>query len=397
MLRIVETLGRAAASGVSGKSIARRTACLSPAYVDFLVCSVENIEPGAALRPSWFRKLGVSERGVSAIVEACRMFNARAFQGSIHSELGRLAPADHEIASTFFHLLQRHYARRDVPLDLVTAERQLRAVRRNLGLSDPSVPVPAHCLQAVLCSLLGCNEVKNYIVQVDGTGKYGCHRLTWDDVRRIVVCTSKRSIAYKPRNTERLFSGAMDVERDDPTLGLILPGRDPPEPVEPEWARIARCGTREEFDAAFHVRDEDLDVILAGDAERQSGRAEARNCLRSVRDYVALLRSLDVTPSGAGILDVRKQDIAHLNGAERAQLRAAVCDVTDQATTEARVVFRSKYQRPCYQVPVTVRPLCGFVLENDSIKEHETTHPITICPGCGYVTYFSLAMWGPNG
>jgi hypothetical protein len=60
---------------------------------------------------------------------------------------------------------------------------------------------------------------------------------------------------------------------------------------------------------------------------------------------------------------------------------------------------KSRYDDRCDETPVVIIPGPGHIIKYDHGKEKSSTKSYTICPkhGCGSVTEFSMAYFGPNG
>lgn len=148
----------------------------------------------------WIAQLGVSRRSVDQIqsMQAELLCGALLETAATATQLLRnvalVSPLDYAIVSVFFRLLALQTKRRVIRLDASTAQRQLAAVLRNDGTYRP------HLHDALVSSILCCNRIRNYTVQVDPryTGPRST-RLNLDT--GAMTCVTKRP---KPQTEENL-------------------------------------------------------------------------------------------------------------------------------------------------------------------------------------------------
>lgn len=351
---------------------------LSKCVVEAMLHYIEAIRPGSKITLKWFKDIGISDDGISKLLQINDKFIRREPTLEITRLVKDLGRMDYELMALFFYMLRRHYSARLIPLDENFALAQEEAIRKR-NMVPIGETIPEHLLHGFNCSILGCNELKSFVVQEIGTTEwYGNERTVWDEARQKLFCASKKTILGKGRNEEKV-----DEFID----------------TEPEWIVKARLPNWQDY---FYGGMEDFDGILASASQIQSYRTDRHKTQEKLKvfiDYVSSTKLCSNREEAINlVLEKPSQELLNsMNPTEADLLLNIIKELERSGKKLSKRVWKLKYRWPCYELPVTEVLLRGYVYEKDKIKEKEASHGVTICPSCGAITRFSIDMYGTNG
>jgi len=437
LLRQISTeavLSAVIASVSSGKSEPRVYQLSNDTY-DVILRIVESTRPSEAIQVSWFRLIGVSHAGIGVMLSIYELFRARAHENDIKRLVRTLRPLDFELYSLFFHLLKRHSDHRLIPLDATTAREQELTMRHRMGIASDS-PIPAHLMQAVFCSIAACGELKNYIVQRTRAPLFcGVMHVAWDDDKQRVICTSKKTILGRARNEDRVRSSDKSGEPeymkrlragDTSTFYggyqlvsklIRLPPRTSGAEDHPLHQPITPTPELFHDDEDDEEENEDTTTMEKTPSKpttnnnkrarkRDGGRREnlERSFVSDITDklrvYSDTLRTHGIDPTAHALYSlecVPKETLDKLSEREIETIEQARTELDAECKKEERRIFRLKTDRPCFEMPVTSTPICGYILEKDSSKTRNSSVAVTLCRSCGCTFDFSLRLNYANG
>jgi hypothetical protein len=379
---------------------------VSPDCFDLILRVVESTRPGEPIQVRWFKMIGVSDASVSSMLQVYEMFRKRSHENDIKKRLRALGNLDFELLHIFFHLLRTHNDQRLIVLDSVTAQEQEMSLRHRSGLYHAHEELPMHQSVAVTCSIAGCNELKNYVVQRTHAPLFtGFVKLAWRQDRQMYVCTSKKTILVRERGTDRLLVRDLEPGEHEPWLQRLLEGDQ--SQLYGEFAHVQKLvrlppGTvnSAEFKELQQFLGMDYCTPMARKRDTMGRREglehsfspEILKRIKALRDRMEelgiqanthMLYSLEFVPKDK--MDALKteevQDLEHL----RSQLDA-------ECKKEERRVFTWKTRVACYEASVQMAPLIGYVLEKDSAKNKATSLVVGLCRSCGVAFDFTRKL-----
>jgi hypothetical protein len=381
---------------------------------DLILHIVESTRPGEPIRVEWFRLIGVSEPGLRILLSIHELFRRRSHENDIKELVRTLKPLDRELLSLFFHFLCCHSDQRLIPLDAYTARQQELSARHRVSAPVTMERLPAHLTMAVCCSIAGCNESKNYIVQRTGNCLFsGFMRLPYDNDNHRLMCSSKKTILLQSRNEDRRRAGNEGVPLFIERLrrGDISSFYGSYEPL----SKLVRLppGTSES-DALIDDENEnpfeasaDAPTGAAKKAKRRDGSRRdslvhsfVPEIAEHLATYQAALHKFDIAPTLHALysLDyVPKIDMDRLSIKQIEEIEASRTELDIECKKEERRIFRLKTVRPCFEMSVTEAPIMGFVFEKDSSRSKNASFAATVCPSCACVFDFSTKLCYANG
>ena len=384
---------------------------LSPDAFDLVLHVVESTRPGESIQTRWFKMIGVSDLGVSAVLQVCEMFRRRAHENDIKKHLRALGNLDFELLHIFFHLLRMHNDQRLIPLDEPTAHEQELSVRHRSGVYDASQPIPAHQACAVMCSIAGCNELKNYVVQRTHSPLFtGFPKVAWRQDRLCYICTNKKTILVRERNADRLQLHYMQPGDHPLWMERLLAGdtsrlygefapvekliRLPPGTTNsPEFKQLQGFLGMEHTKPLSRKRDtmgrrDNLEHSFAPEILTRIEGLKKLLKEMGIEPNAHILYSLEYVPKDKlqSLSDDQLQDLEHA----RAQLDA-------ECKKEERRIFTLKTRLPCYELDVQMAPLVGYLLEKDMQKNRSTSLVAAICQSCGCTYDFTRKLTWAQG
>jgi protein tyrosine phosphatase (PTP) superfamily phosphohydrolase (DUF442 family) len=385
---------------------------LSPDAFDLILRVVESTRPGEPIQVRWFELIGVSDAGVALLLSAYDMFRRRAHENEIKRQIRSLSPLDFELLSIFFHLLKAHSDQRLIPLDTRTAQEQELTARHRAGIKSLTQPIPVHQISAAICSIVGCNELKNYVVQRTHAPLFcGFPKTAWNQHRLCYVCTNKKTVLVRERNADRMFSQIMTPGQPEEWLRRLMEEMDTSgfygcyAPVE-ELLRLppGTINTPEFKQAQIYLNMQHSTPTLK--RRETTGRRDnlehsfAPEISKRCKRLEELLRQFGIEPNSHVLYSLEyapKERLEKLTESQFQQLEGARSQLDAECKKEERRIWALKTRLPCYELPIQYAPICGYVLEKDSQKNKSSSVAATLCRSCGCTFDFSLKLNWANG
>jgi hypothetical protein len=384
---------------------------LSPDAFDLVLFVVESTRPGEPIQVRWFKMIGVSDLGVSTMLQVYDMFCRRSHENDIKKHLRALGNLDFELLHVFFHLLRMHNDQRLIPLDEPTAHEQELSVRHRSGVHRADDPIPAHQAAGVMCSIAGCNEFKNYVVQRTHSPLFtGFPKLAWRQDMLEYICTNKKTILVRERNADRLLLHYRQIGEKPQWLTRLLSGdmsrlygefapvdkliRLPPGTTNSaEFLELQKFLHMEHSKPLCRKRD----TMGRRDNLEHSFSPEI---LSRISILKKLLQEMGIEPNAHILYSleyVPKDKLQALSDDQLLELEQARGMLDAECKKEERRIFTLKTRLPCYELPVQMAPLVGYLLEKDSQKNRSTSLVAGICRSCGATYDFTRKLSWANG
>jgi hypothetical protein len=391
---------------------------LSHDAFDLVLRVVESTTPGEPVQLQWFRVIGVTEHGIQVLTLIYDHFRRRSHENEIKNLVRTLGALDFELLSMFFHFLKKHSDQRLIPLDRHSALEQELALRHRHVIPPSVAQVPLHLMQACVCSIASCNELKNYVSSKTRRPLFGgLLRVAYDYDRHQLICISKKTILVRSRNEDRCANNQYTSLLDD---GDDAANRNLPEFLQRlkhgdtsglygrfEYiSKLIRLpqGTVTETAAKSNIKTATIGAVSAvkKDVARRENleRSLIPEIFERLNMYADKLREYKVDPSPGALysLDYVARDVvARLSQMQLDDLERARSEIDLTCKKEERRIFRLKVERPCFEMPVLMVPICGYIFEKDSSRNRNASIAATLCRSCGSVFDYSLRLGYANG
>lgn len=180
---------------------------INPETKHQMVDYMSRTDPTEPIRLQWFADLGVSPRGLAALVMTNVLYASHARVALIEETLASMGRVDFMFAWTALHVMILHRDTVHLPLPMHVARRQYLAAQ--VRANDLQNPPPPSFTTMRLCHPLGCAGVPTYFVPFETPGFYGAREDMFSLDHGQMVCTYRRGTAVFSRLSRRSRESAV--------------------------------------------------------------------------------------------------------------------------------------------------------------------------------------------